>query len=380
MWLRDQPRIADILIASVFVILEAASAPRSNTPWLFFAVGLAMCLPMVCRRELPVLSSFAILLFSWLSTLQLHLVDHDQIGHPASLLLIVALYTLVVNSSRGWGVVFVLGLVVDTALKGMLLGYEMPATALYLAFFYAIAWLVAEALAVRHRHHEEIAARLEVAEIERDRRAEDAVAAERTRIARELHDVVAHSVSVMIVQAEGASYAVRTHPELAEQALRTVASTGREALTELRRTLSLLRTDNSTDEVLDYGTAGLARTSQLMRDAGLPVELEITGDVDSIGPAVGLGIKRIVQESLTNVLRHAGDGARATVVVRRDADTAYVTISDQGGNGMTRPGHDHGSGNGIVGMRERVAVLGGTLETSVLPGDGWRVHAALPID
>ncbi|MBD8506831.1 sensor histidine kinase [Hoyosella sp. G463] len=375
-WIRDEPRFADGLLALVFVMFEALAAPRSDDPAVFLALGVLLCAPIVLRRTSPVASAYAILLASIVSSLVLARFDNDTVGHPAGLLLIVALYSLVVHSRRWIAALYFLGLAADTAVKIIALDYEMPETVLYLAGFYLLGWAIGEVIAVRHRQHEEIAARLEIAETDRDRRAEDAVAAERTRIARELHDVVAHSVSVMIVQAEGASYAVRSNPDIAERALRTVASTGREALTELRRTLALLRDETTTNEVLDYGTAGLARTAALMRDAGLPVELEITGDIDALAPALGLGIKRIVQESLTNVLRHAGDGARATVVVQRVGEDVTVSVTDQGGNGIGR--HGHGSGNGIVGMRERVAVLGGTLCTEELPGDGWRVTATLP--
>ncbi|WP_279347575.1 histidine kinase [Hoyosella sp. YIM 151337] len=392
MWLREKPKFADGLLAGLFVLFELLTAPATESPVLFLVMGTLMCLPVIWRRAYPVLSSFAILAASFASTVVLALYEGSNVGHPSGLLLVVALYTLVMHVNRKVAGLFVAGLVVDTALKVDLLGYEMPASAFFLFLFYFIAWLAAEVVAVRHRYNEEIAARLRIAESEQDRRAQDAVAAERTRIARELHDVVAHAVSVMIVQAEGATFAIKKNPELAERAMNTVASTGRQALAELRRTLALLRTDQAPDELPEYGTAGLARTAQLMRDAGLPVELELTGDLDSLGPAVGLGIQRLVQESLTNVLRHAGEGARARVRVRRTDGAVDVTITDFGGHSELRPAlaagpagagvsmSAVGSGKGLVGMRERVAVLGGTLETGPTPGDGWRVHAQLPVD
>ncbi|WP_041451007.1 sensor histidine kinase [Hoyosella subflava] len=380
MWLREKPRVADGLLAGLFVLLEAITAPATDNPPLFLLMGLAMCVPVIWRRSHPIISSFSILVASIASTVLLAIHEQSNVGHPSGVLLLVALYTLVIHVNRKVAGLFAAGLVVDTALKVDLLGYDMPASAFFLILFYSIAWLTAEVLAVRHRYHEEIAARLAIAESDRDRLAEDAVAAERTRIARELHDVVAHAVSVMIVQAEGATYAIKNNPELAERAMGTVASTGRQALAELRRTLALLRTEQVPDEMPEYGTAGLARTAQLMRDAGLPVELELTGDLDALGPAVGLGIHRLVQESLTNVLRHAGEGARARVQVRRIDGVVDVTISDFGGNGESRTGRDIGSGKGLVGMRERVAVLGGTLETGRRPGEGWRVHAQLPTE
>lgn len=380
MWLKDKPKVADGMLAGLFFFFEVVSATATSRPALFLALGGLMCAPVIWRRSHPVASSFILLAISLVGTVVLALYEETNVGHPAALLLVVALYTLVIHVDRKVAGLFVAGIVVDTVLKIDLLNYDMPASAFFLALFYAIAWLVAEVQAVRVRYNEEIAARLAIAESDRDRRAHDAVAAERTRIARELHDVVAHAVSVMIVQAEGASFALRNNPELAERAMNTVASTGRQALAELRRTLALLRTDQVPDEMPEYGTAGLARTAQLMRDAGLPVELELTGDLDSLGPAVGLGIHRLVQESLTNVLRHAGEGARARVQVRRADGSVEVTITDYGGNNEPRNVTAIGSGKGIVGMRERVAVLGGSLETGPTPGDGWRVHALLPVD
>lgn len=218
-----------------------------------------------------------------------------------------------------------------------------------------------------------------MAEYDRDRRAEEAVITERTRIARELHDVIAHSVSVMVVQADGASYAIRRNPDRAEQAVANISATGRSALAELRRTVALLRTSPDSDDMPQYGTAGLARVVEMMGRAGLNVELEQTGNLDDISPAISLGVHRLVQESLTNVLRHAGHAPRAVVKVVRAEEEVSVEISDNG-TGSGTPTSADGGGHGLLGMRERVAVLRGTLHAGRTPHGNWLVRATLPIE
>lgn len=180
----------------------------------------------------------------------------------------------------------------------------------------------------------------------------------------------------MIVQADGATYALSKKPEAAEQALRNIASTGREALAELRRTVSLLRVEDGAD-LPQHGTAGLANLVAMMRSAGLRVELELSGELDEVSPSVSLGVHRLVQESLTNVLRHAGTAPKARVRVHRRNEDVLVEVTD---NGKAAGGFTSGSGNGLLGMRERVAVLGGTVEAGRRTDGSWRVRATLPLD
>ena len=212
-------------------------------------------------------------------------------------------------------------------------------------------------------------------------RPQIAVGEERSRIARELHDVVAHAVSVMIVQADGAAYTIRSQPEVAENAVRTIADTGRQALTEMRRLLGVLRSDDA--ETQWAPAAGRARRwSSWPRTPvppGLPVRLEITGDVDDLPVGVGLGVYRIVQEALTNTIKHAGAGDhRHGARGPRAGGTCVLEVTD---NGFGTP-HDVvevSGGNGLIGMRERAAVLGGEFEAGPNPGGGWRVRATFPL-
>jgi signal transduction histidine kinase len=242
----------------------------------------------------------------------------------------------------------------------------------------ALCWALGEFVGARRAYQAEVEQRLALLEVERDHQARMAVAAERTRIARELHDVVAHAVSVIVVQADGAAYAVRSQPDLAERAVQTISATGREALTELRRLLGVLRSEEAAGELTPLpGTQSLAELAERVRAVGLPVRLEIVGNVDDLPAGVGLGVYRIVQEALTNSLKHAGAGAQAVVRVERSGDAVCVDVHDDG-KPAARSLVGVSGGNGLIGMRERALVFGGSLDAGPRPGGGWQVTARLP--
>jgi signal transduction histidine kinase len=242
----------------------------------------------------------------------------------------------------------------------------------------AFSWALGEFAGARRAYHAELEQRLRLLETERDQQARIAVADERARIARELHDVVAHAVSVMVVQADGAAYAVHSQPDLAERAVKTISSTGREALTELRRLLGVLRSEDAAGERTPQpGTQSLSELAERVRAVGLPVQLDIVGNVDDLPAGVGLGIYRIVQEALTNSLKHAGPGSSATVRVERNGDRVHLSIVDNG-HRSNRTLVGVSGGNGLIGMRERALVFGGTLEAGPRPAGGWQVRATLP--
>ena len=230
----------------------------------------------------------------------------------------------------------------------------------------------------RARLTAELRARTEQLEGERAERERDAVARERVRIARELHDVVAHSVSVMVVQAGAARQRARTAtPTPRSGALGAVEATGREALTEMRRLLGILRpdgedADHSPQPSLDRLGALIARS----RDAGLDVELRVEGRAGPLAPGVDLTAFRLVQEGLTNALKHGGRG-RARVVLRWSAEVLEVEVANRiAGDGGGRAG-SRAAGTGLVGMRERVALCGGELRAGPI-GRGFVVRARLP--
>jgi signal transduction histidine kinase len=212
-------------------------------------------------------------------------------------------------------------------------------------------------------------------EREREVAAREAVAAERARIARELHDVVAHSMSVMVVQAGAARAVLRQRPEEAEHALRTIEDAGRTGLAEMRR---LLDSDGPGADVAPLAPQpGLADMDELvvrMRATGLPVEIVTEGAARPLSPGVDLSAYRIVQEALTNTLKHAGRGAHARVVIRYTGDALDLEVGDDGRG----PVADGPPGHGLIGMRERVAMFGGTLTTGPRPGGGFEVRAIIP--
>lgn len=228
----------------------------------------------------------------------------------------------------------------------------------------------------------ELEARVAAADELAEEQARQAVAEERARIARELHDVVAHGMSVMVVQAAAASRVMDRRPDQAAQALAAIEGTGRESLTEMRRLLGVLKASSgddwpaaAADLAPQPGVADLASLARSVSDAGVPVEVRV--DLDEALPAgLDLTVHRIVQESLTNVLKHGGR-ASAVVHVRRAGTSVLVEVVDDG-RGAAAPAVE-GGGHGLIGMRERVALYGGTLEAGPVPSGGFRVRADLPL-
>ncbi|WP_155980823.1 histidine kinase [Nocardia sp. CNY236] len=376
-WLRDKPIVADSALASILLLVTAVVADNAKTAPTYLAVSALIWIPVALRRTYPRAAALAALVLAFAASLVGLAADSDE-----DLLLLpqcIMLYTLVAYVGRRAGWWYLLGLLGPSAAMTALVDLGAQHI-VFLAVCYVLCWTRAEFVGARHAYHAEVAARLAVAESDRERRAHDAVSAERTRIAREMHDVVAHAVSVIIVHADGAKYVLRRDQDAAEQALATIARTGREALRELRRTVSLLRTEHAPEQLPQHGVAGLAATTEMMRRAGLAVELESVGALDDITPEVSLGVQRIVQESLTNTLRHAGPVPRAWVRVRRTDSRVLIDITDSGiPEGAAAPLVE-GAGLGLVGMRERIAVLGGTLSAGREADGAWRVCASIPLD
>jgi signal transduction histidine kinase len=234
-------------------------------------------------------------------------------------------------------------------------------------------WLAAFVLGRRTRHAAELEERATRLEGEREQAERAAVAEERRRIARDLHDVIAHSVGVMTVQAGAARLLLAEEPGRAREPLLAVEETGRQALAEMRRLLGILR--RAEDAVL-APQPGLARLGELLaqaRAAGLPVELRVEGEPRTLSAGVDLAAYRIVQEALTNVRKHAGP-ARAELAVRYEEDTLELEIANDGGIAANGDG-----GHGLVGMRERVSLYGGELATGPRAEGGYVVRARLPL-
>jgi len=373
-WWR-RPVLADGAIA---VLLLATSAPlpaREGQP-LLVPVLLALILPLAVRRRYPV-AVFVMVsvaaLAQWLLTTKVGVYDFA---------FLVALYSVAAHTPRRMSLPAA-GIGLLGSLLAQLQAYEQRGTR-FLGVITPITvvtavWLVGHGLRGRRQHLAEVEERAVRLERERDALARAAVAEERARIAREMHDVVAHSVAVMIAQSEGASVAIHTAPEQAERALEVISQCGRTALAELRRMLNVLReTSDVATTVPQPGLAQLEPLVTAIRASGLPVRFTREGLQTPVDPTLALAVYRIVQEALTNVLRHSGPDTATQLTCRRTPDAIEVEIVDAGRPGGAPRAHAIGPGHGLTGMRERVALFGGTFAAGPTPTGGWQVRALLP--
>ena len=400
--MRAHPMFGDTIIAvclGLFDLLSGVDADpwtEDNLGWYVLA-GAFLLIPVIFRRRNPVLASYLIMFGAWIQVFTHGSVgDHSQLViRGGDLALGVALYTMVTCASRRRALEYAGLLVIGTTIWSF---WRVDGGAPGIGFtlfgagvIYGFCWVLGEFIGARRAYHNELEGKLRLLETERDQQAKIAVVEERARIARELHDVVAHAVSVIVVQADGAQYAIRDNPDLAETAVRTIAETGRGALHELRRLLELLR--NESDErdtrTPQPDVSALPELAEKVTAVGLPVWLVFRGDLAGLPATVGLGIYRIVQEALTNTLKHAGMGAEAHVRVERVGGLIEVEVLDGGpgqapstnGAGFSTASEVIGvsGGNGLIGMRERASVLGGTLYAGPRAGGGWQVRATFPV-
>jgi signal transduction histidine kinase len=262
-------------------------------------------------------------------------------------------------------------------------GVASPWTWISTLLFAVVAFLVGQNLRDQRARWAVVEERERLLETEREERARRAVTAERLRIARELHDVVAHSMSVIAVQAGMGHHVLDTQPEEARRALAAIETTSRAALTEMRRLLGVLRQEGETHAALAPapGMAELPLLLDQFREAGLDVSLTVSGDVPPTSAPVDLTTYRIVQEALTNTLKHGGPEAR--VLINHSLDEVYVEVLDNGRPRSLRRATPSKAaadvGHGLIGMRERVAVFGGRLSAGARPGGGYRVAVHLPV-
>jgi signal transduction histidine kinase len=359
-----------LTVLGVGVVLKAD--PARQLPLV-----VAMTLPVAFRRRYPV-QAFAI------SGCALALDLLIAPGPGVSVLaVLVLLYTLAAYRPRRvsvpWLLVSLAGALLVVALRvpHSIGGLNLVLLALVISSGTAlVAWVLGDSMRYRRAYLKELEDRAARLERERGTQAQIAAAAERARIARELHDVIAHNVSVMVVQADGASYALHTEPERADQALAAISQTGRQALAEMRRLLGVLRAGDE-----QANLAPVPRLSQLRelldqaRDAGMSVSLSLDGAPRPLSEGAELAAYRVVQESLTNTRKHGGLAAAAAVGLSYQRDGLLVRVTD---DGLGAAAADDGTGHGLTGMRERVELYGGTVQTGPLPSGGYQVTARLP--
>jgi signal transduction histidine kinase len=354
------------------IVDDGIPGPRVVNTLLF----LAMSLPFVWRRRAPVAVLFVVVTSV---VIQGQFFDtSEQAPLQNFLALLLAFYTVAAHAVPrravyGGAIAGVVFVAVD--LRALLAGAN-PGEIIPAWLFLGAAWLTGWTLHRRRLQTVRLEDRAAQLEIEREEKARAAVTEERSRISRELHDVIAHSVSVMVVQAQAAQRLLEGEQNEARQALGSIETTGRQALTEMRRLLGILRrTDGELALAPQPGLHDLDALIGQMRESGLPAELRVEGESRPLPPGVDLSAYRIVQEALTNTLKHAGP-ARARVEIHYGDDELDLEITDDG-PGTGRGG---GAGQGLVGMRERVALYGGVLESGKRDGGGYLVRARLPLD
>jgi signal transduction histidine kinase len=370
--LRDHPFAADAALAAALAVLVLSEVLTSRgyltgSEWVYVSVALLMTLPLAWRRRSPlavvvvVMSAFAV---------QSLILDPTPTPDVELVPAVIAVYSVGSHADR-WMSLAGLGVSLAAGLIWLGLGDFLLPTVLF-----GGSWFAGRLVQKRQLYAQAFAERARVLELERDANARVAAAEERVRIAREMHDAVGHSVSVMVVQAGAERLALGDERPETREALLAIERTGREALAEMSRLLGILRKDGEGLSLAPRPSlAQIDALVQTVRDAGVPVALSVEGKATELPAGVDVSAYRIVQEALTNVVKHAGP-ATATVVVRYGRRAVEVEVTDDGRgsvNGST-------NGHGLVGMRERIELHGGTLEAGGRSAGGFAVKARLPLE
>jgi signal transduction histidine kinase len=372
--------LADVSLAFVVAATSIGALVLSDEPGArpadLLGAGLlvSLALPLVVRRWRPVWVMVAV------GVLALVVFALGYPGGPPTIALLVALYTVAAAGHRWWTVVVVVVFAGVGLLFRTLVEQDPPVSIVLDSALFVLVSLLGDAVHSRRRLATESAERLRLAEAEREADARRRVTEERLRIARELHDVMAHSVTSMSVQAGAASDVLDTRPDEARRVLRSMRTTGRQAMQELRAAVSLLRDDPSspeqtvTDPKLVPSLVQLDALADAFRHGKLEVTAATPRDIASLPPAVDLTAYRVVQEALTNVVRHA-QATRAHVEVTLGDETLVVQIDDDGvGPLIGQP-----DGFGLLGVAERVDALDGSMRTGMTPSGGFRLRVELPL-
>ena len=363
-------------LVDLFTVSDAALENfeyRAVDAWAVLLV-LTMTLPLAARRRYPT-TVLIVVSTAW--------IIERLANYPSTLSVFALLFAFHAVGSElprrtsllvGWIGVVVLVLFTFT---GYLTGYGISfGTVLLMIVFTTFPLLLGREIHERRKNQEELAERAVRLERDREQQAAEAVRTERARIARELHDVVAHQMTVATVQAAAAGRMLDRDPAKAADAVAAAEQAGHDALTEMRRLLGVLRTDGAAARTPQPGLEQLPALIAQMSDAGLETTLQVDGELRRLPAGVDLNAYRIVQESLTNSLRHGGPSATAMVHIAYGTDALDLDIRDTG-RGVTAVGST-GAGHGLVGMRERAALLAGELEAGPIKGGGYRVRASLP--
>ncbi len=374
-----RPGVADTALAVVILAVAAIASvdllPLADLAWTvpMFILGVV---PIAIRREAPriaVALVCALLAANWVT-------GHEMLTESLSMLVVSYTAAAVLPLRHALpGVLAIAGTAAVVTLTHPGPPSQVLASAVANGLMLLVSFFVGRTVFNRRAYTQALEERARTAEASRESASRQAVLDERRRIARELHDVVAHHISVMGVMATGARRALTRDRAAADEALTTIENTSRATLREMRRLLDVLRTDDEHPDAgwaPQPGVAGLETLMAQVREAGLPVTLTVTGEPGALDPGIELTVFRIVQEALTNVLKHAGP-ASAEVAVAFTRQRLRLTVRDDG-RGPTAD--SVATGHGLVGMQERVSLYGGTLRTGSQVGGGFQVLADIPIE
>ncbi|GAA1989099.1 sensor histidine kinase [Isoptericola halotolerans] len=421
-WFERHRFVVDATGTLAFGLFVLSTTTPVLAPWAIDVAGTVWSVltvaPLAWRRTRPVASAVAVY-----AVALAHLLAGYPLLFPSDLAVLAALWAVTVYGPTWAHVTAIASTVVGSFLIGPVVAVQQQSTSALnelaaVSMFSAVIGLAVWALAVVRRQRrvtlDALRDRAERLEIERDQQTRIATAAERARIAREMHDIVAHSLSIVVAQADGGRYAASQDPAAAVRSLDVISETGRAALSDMRRLLGVLREDEPRQEggPAEGGTgptaggpdrpsttgggarpgrvpssgaapltpqpddADLAALVAQARDAGTRVSLVRVGRARRLPPGAGLTLHRVVQEALSNVRKHAGPDPRVTVVQRWESANVVLEIADDGRGASAGSGD---AGYGLVGMRERAAMFGGTLTAGPRPGGGWRVRFTMPV-
>ncbi|WP_241385962.1 sensor histidine kinase [Rhodococcus sp. CH91] len=378
-WARSYGGVVDAMFTGVLVLVGVVLGLSEDRSLPVLFVTLALTVPLAWRRSRPVAAGAIVAAAAYV-----HLAVLPDMLPIVTIAVPAAVYALAAYSPRWAANTALLAAVAGGAAAGVrYFGYEgrtafeAVASATFIAVFLAGVWAFGRVRGLRLREMVSLTERNRLLELERLKEAELAATQERTRIAREMHDIVAHSLTAIIAQADGGRYAAAANPQAAAGALTTIAETGRRALTDMRSLLSVLREDAPREFTTTPGVDDVPVLVEHMRTSGLEVSLSVVGDAVDVPDGFGLSVYRIVQESLTNVLKHAGPRAHARVCLEWRPRMLVVEIVDDGRGAAAlveaRPG-----GQGVTGIEERARLHGGRAVAGPREGGGYRVRAELP--
>ncbi len=371
-WLRRHSLATDAMVAGVVLVLSVppVTGPTGHHHALSLVLIVVMASVLVWRRHAP----FTV--FTIITGVALVQLTTGTLN--GGLALLVAFYTLAAYAP-GRSILAGVGLLEGAAVVAALSAGNSLLAWTSLSSLITATWFTGYYVRTRRSHLASLVSRAERLERERDTQAELGASAERARIAREMHDIIAHNIAVMIALADGATYTVAGNPGQAATLMGEVSATGRSALTEMHRLLGVLRQPAGPGHAPQPTLADIDNLLAAVRAAGLPTRLTVTGQPPALPPSIQLALYRIIQESLTNTLKHSA-AASARVQLTYLPDGVALEVTDDGqprARPVGAPDAEPSAGHGIAGMRERAAVFGGEVSAGPGPSGGWRVHTML---